>query len=289
MIVRAPHMVLAVHQSVKPIPPADLPEVLPAPPRWEEPPPTVLPVPKTRLWLVLLVFGLLYPILLVAGSLLSWFFAGTPALTYGLLGSGGGVGLLVFVALIFLLADRRPRVRRRCWACLGHAIALGFVLVVAAAIHLLFPQARVHLDNNYAEDVQLELDGKPWLHLPTRSTTRRWLRKGTYTLVVRSADDARELDRMEITVDGAGNYVLNVLGAMRYYRGRALYEINNRGGLREPDEVVVTDRWFRANAYYLFQTPPEKIWVQDRRHERPGPISRGYLERDPELPLREVP
>jgi hypothetical protein len=144
----------------------------------------------------------------------------------------------------------------RLYTC---ALVLEFVFLAAGyALHVLFAQSTVYVDNFSNQNVQLELNGRPWRPAPNGSAETTRLRRGTYELVVKSADTGAELDRHWVEVGDAGDYVLNVLGAQVYTRGTAYC---GPAGVRGPPEATdrVTDKWFRVEVEYLFKDPPREV------------------------------
>jgi hypothetical protein len=157
--------------------------------------------------------------------------------------------------------------------------AVGFgalFLLSGVTIHFVFAQATVHVDNSSPQDVRLELEGRPWLTPQRGTSSKTSLRRGRYQVTVRALT-GEVLDQQVIDVDGAGNFVLNVLGAQTYTRGTVYF--TNASGPGQPDTATPENRkWFRAEADYLFEPPPPQITVSSRRGAV-NTVSKTYLVR----------
>jgi hypothetical protein len=139
-----------------------------------------------------------------------------------------------------------------------------------------FASGDVHVDNASPHQVVLELDGKQWLRCDRGGNYRRYLARGTYTLVVRSTD-GEELDRHPITVEGREPYILNVLGAQVYSRGTVQYGGVVFGSPRAEERAQL--RWFKPEVDYLFKTPPKSLSVSSKSGESVLGAIRTYLRR----------
>lgn len=121
----------------------------------------------------------------------------------------------------------------------------------------------VYVDNSSAQDVVLEVDGQEWLRPSRKSKTIDGLPRGEHTIVVRSRPSGEVLDRLTVKVDTGGPYVLNVLRAQKYYKGTATYStvafpFGGQG------RQTIDAPWFRAKVDYLFENPPESIYINSR-------------------------
>jgi hypothetical protein len=206
-----------------------------------------------------------------------WCFAG-----YSWVGTTLGILAVVFGVLLFFMLrlvwdELRwgPNRLRAVLTYLGVSAAGAVFFVPAFLVNEWFAQGVVYVDNYSRQNVTLELDGQPWLSARQGTTTVRTLRRGAYTVVVRSSS-GEELDRLTVTVDGGGNYVLNVLRAQVYARGTAKY--GGAGFLGEPPEQRIDDAWFKVDVYYLFEEPPSSVTVSTRRGQAAW-ASRPYLRR----------
>ena len=120
-------------------------------------------------------------------------------------------------------------------------------------------EATVHVENFSAHYLALELDGGKWLSLEKGATEKVALRTGKHALVVRDAVSGKELDRMTLDAGARSTFVLNLLGAQTYYRGKLHYYREKYGpaGTKGPEEEPVREKWFRAGASYVLRPPPE--------------------------------
>jgi hypothetical protein len=222
---------------------------------------------RTKVVLVLLgVFA--------ANAVAAWALAGTEVWRIVLLVAGL---LVAFPLLGGLVGACRRRAGAEALLFVFTALYVGALLGSGLLITGYAARATVHIDNFSAHDVTLELDGAPWRTAARRSTATASLRRGTYTLVVRSRD-GQELDRRPITVEGRGAYVLNVLGAQVYTRGRVDYSNLSLFG-SPPGEERVQSPWFKADVDHLFESPPKSITVTTRRGQGVASGSRSYLLR----------
>jgi hypothetical protein len=225
-------------------------------------------------WLV----ALGWPTILAVLVALAWFEAGSDWLLVVLL-MGGGLSLCLFLGWantnqMWLSRDGWQDPVRRRWF-IGLLLFVVTVVGVPLAIHIIFPQAAVHVDNFSGEDVSLELDGKPWRVVPDRKANDMVrLRKGSYALVVKSLQTGDVLDQRQIAVDGAGHYVLNVLAKAVYARGTAHYGEKGRNAPPEQPEQRIQEHWFRADVQHLFENPPNEITVRSSESR-----TRSYLRR----------
>ena len=254
---------------------APLAAIVPPPEGPAEPPLAGRPAGRS-LWLPAL-FGLGLPL----AWLLAWLSAGRLPWWSGAVLAAVGVPLALW---------------RKSWAAAGFAVAAA-VLWAGVAFVTAFPVCAVHLDNHSGREVRLEVDGAPGPSLAHGRTALLNLRAGRHELVVRSADGA-ELRRLPVETAGPSGwrcireearrsgilglargrrpkestYVLNVLGAATYYRGRITYGLPTFG---RPREEKITDEWFRPEVDYLFEKPPGSV----RAPAAAVLTSRDYLRR----------
>src|SRR5205823_1710993 len=105
-----------------------------------------------------------------------------------------------------------------------------------------------------------ERDGRPWLTCDRGKTTKEKLRRGRYHLVIRDGDSGEVLDERDVYAEGLDQtYVLNLLGAQKYYRGSMQY--GGIIGFGNPKPTEIRDVWFKPEVDFLFQNPPDKIEV----------------------------
>jgi hypothetical protein len=170
-----------------------------------------------------------------------------------------GVGLVTWAATAIVI--RLAPERAILYAVCGVMVWFGW----GAACQGFGPWT-VHVDNFSEHDVELLLDGKPWMSCASDSMQTGSLAQGKYTLTVEPAGGGARLDEMVIEVGLMGPFVLNVLGAQSYCREVIEYSINPQAaGARQV--TVLNDRWFAARADYVFEEPPAAISVpnsQDR-------------------------
>jgi len=135
----------------------------------------------------------------------------------------------------------------------------GFVVwayITWLVIGLMRSPTMVYVDNFSTHDVSLELEAEPWMVVKRGTKQEVWVQRKTYQLEVRSAGTGRMLDRRTITVDEQCPYILNVLGAGIYEKGR----VEHGWGIFEKPERI-RDIWIRADVDYLFKSPPFRISV----------------------------
>ncbi len=161
-------------------------------------------------------------------------------------------------------------------------LAIGYVAVISAvwfSVGLSYTQSAVHVENATARDVVLELDGNPWLTVEHGKTVQTRLPRQQHRIIIRARDNNEELDRRFVLVGSSKAYVLNVLGAQTYYRGRVEYGSMPIALGGDPDAVEVKDVWIEADVDYLFQEPPQSISVS----KGTSYASKSYLTRQPVL------
>jgi WD40 repeat protein len=195
----------------------------------------------------------------------------------------------------FLLRDYGPG-KGRALFCLGGAMWASWFVIAKW-----FPCDHVHVDNYSRQEVALELNGRPWVTVPSGQSVRSQLRPGTYELVVRSAATREVLDRDIIAVaqrerfpGGRAQFVLNVLGAQTYLVREISYKrvaggFGSGGG---PKTLrVIRDRWFQAPADYVLEPAPASIsskgqfetrTVLERAWKPSADWGRHTITRDPE-------
>lgn len=187
--------------------------------------------------------------------------------------SGVAFVVFAFMAVPSILREPGASPAKR-W---GYTLALlvyGAVML-GSSYHLVNLYALVHVDNA-SQPVTVELDGKPWLTARLNATRTVRLVVGSYTLTVR-AQDGTELERRKITVTSHKEYILNIQGAMAYYRTTAKYASFGGG---HSDGVHTHNAWFEPTEDYLFQAPPDSLRV---RHDT-GSVTLTYLRRASKLP-----
>lgn len=146
----------------------------------------------------------------------------------------------------------------------GLFIALAVLAGVAGLAFVVFfiLGPTVHVDNYSPSDLAVEMDGKPWLTVGTRSTQQKRLPRGTHEVVVKDAKTGEQADKMTVTVDSGGPYILNLLGATTYLRGQKSYAKVAVGmAAGDPAPTIINDKWFQASVDYLFEMPPNSIKV----------------------------
>jgi hypothetical protein len=142
------------------------------------------------------------------------------------------------------------------------------------------------VDNFSTHNVRLQLDGKEWLTCSRDSTHDVQLPAGNHELVVLDMVDGQELDRRTLTVVAANTYVLNVLGAQNYRKGKVWYNDPNDPFLFPPDnrseDQLINLTWFSVKVDYLFKDPPlfitESIPESQKGHTRAN-VEKTYLHR----------
>lgn len=234
----------------------------------------------------------------------AWYVAIAAAVSLGLIGLSyqfagnfvlfliAGLGLLFSGAILFFgfwavvkagFSSNNLDWRRILVVC-GVALYVGATCGACMLMHALFAVADVHIDNATPRPVQLVLDGKEWMTVPARGQATATLRIGTYRLEVLPADGGAALDTMSISLNEGKPHVLNVMGAQVYSRGSVDY--GGFGFGAGPSEQRITDKWFKADVDYLFQTPPEKITVTTKQGQ-PAMATRSYLRRGKPKRARE--
>lgn len=171
----------------------------------------------------------------------------------------------------FVDHDRRRATKASAWLAWSLMVLGVWIGVGLAAIRV-----EVYVDNYSDHDVRLELNGAPWLAARRGDNLIVALSPDDYELVVRSAATGDELDRMTVTVDHRGPFLLNVLGAHTYYRGLRKYP-SARFGTRPVSVQPIGDKWQRLDVDYPFSEPPYELKVV----EGDETTERTYLSRVP--------
>jgi hypothetical protein len=206
--------------------------------------------PTARTLLILLCQAILFVLVCATAWFLPmsfwvWFYA---TLVVGLILICCGIGLVSQWSILGLEA--------RLW----HLLAVG---MCAAWLYISysFAPVDVFVDNYSTQNVRLELNGEEWLALESASSEITTLRKGKHELVVRQRAGGKELDRMIIDVDGFGPFVLNVLGAMTYYKGTKTYVTPGAAApsLRNQVSERIDKKWFAPNVDYCLSPVPESV------------------------------
>jgi hypothetical protein len=208
---------------------------------------------------------------LAAGGL-AWWFAGAQWLVVFLsaVGCGAGVCLGYAAWLTVRGADMRGVPPPALWG-----LGLGGVALFGLWVHLEMSNT-VYLDNFTDMEVILEVDGGDTSWLPAKSTQTVRMRQGNHVLTLYAADH-KEVDRMEVEVEGRRPFVLNVLGAQTYLRGKVYYSAFPSGDAPS-EEVKLRDKWIKADVNALFAGPPSSLKANDMT-VRNGIASRTYLIR----------
>jgi hypothetical protein len=189
----------------------------------------------------------------------AWLLAGGDLwVILGLIGSGIGA-----LALLIVLARQRTLGLGR-----GKMAALVMYAVVLEGMWWLLglnlSQSDVYVDNFSSRTLHVELDGRPWLTCTNKTTTPKVLRHGLYHLVVRAVDNDEVLDERDVFVEGLNlPFVLNLLGAQKYYRGSVQY-----GGIiafNDQTPTEIHDVWIKADVDFLLRDPPSSIDVHVRK------------------------
>lgn len=188
-----------------------------------------------------------------------------------------GIILLAGAAIVFA-ANRKQQgmmqpedVRRVNWFGLLSMIGGGSALVVT----IVMARGTVHADNASLHSVRLFLNNKEWMTLQSGRQVTKALTRGTYTLTVYAQDGNQKLDEHMIEVNGCGDYVLNVLGAQKYYQGAVSY-----GFAGSPPSVTeIKRKWFMVDVDHLFQEPPTTVTVSRRRGSPAPSVTRSFLTR----------
>jgi hypothetical protein len=173
-----------------------------------------------------------------------------------------GVGFWVFclVGVLWEAVRRRPDPLGKLNLLLLFAYA-AVVLALWWWVGQFLSESRVYVDNFSDKALRVELDGREWLACEPGTKTMRKLRCGRHHLIVRDAGTGEVLDERDAWVDGRDiAYVLNLLGAQKYYRGTVRYGgISFNFGKETPEEIK--DAWFKADVDFLFENPPPTITV----------------------------
>jgi hypothetical protein len=139
-----------------------------------------------------------------------------------------------------------------CWAVLGVWYGVGRLVMSGA----------VHVENASGQDVQIELDGRPWRTVNRDQVQQTKVRQGQHRITVRRKEGGNPLQELTVNIEGKGKYLLNVLKAQTYYKGSIRYGgIALFGGGDSPKEVK--DEWIDVTKVdYLFEDPPKSITVK---------------------------
>ena len=200
--------------------------------------------------------------LLVAAT--AWLFASESVLQVG-----GGLGILGLVLLFW------SAIRERDAASFLLFLYSGLLLGIWTYVGYGSLRVPIYLDNYSEYDVQLLVDGDPWISIDRNESLKKDLRTGRHRLDILSLPDQEALRAFDVVIENRKGYVLNVLGAMTYYRGTVQYgSVLALPPEREPEQRI-TQEWFEPKAYYVFQDPPESIEVPSRS----GIEQRTYLRR----------
>jgi hypothetical protein len=139
-----------------------------------------------------------------------------------------------------------------------------------------FAVAAIYIENATARPVRLLLGGKEWVLVPAKGNAWSSLRMGSYEVEVKSAEDGSALDQMSVTVEDGKPWILNVMGAQVFARGRVDYGGFSFGS--GPSESRLTGKWIKADVDHLFEEPPKSITVSTRRGQM-ATGSRTYIRR----------
>jgi hypothetical protein len=228
-------------------------------------PPDVRLSPRTSAWVW---WALLAGLPLTAG--LAWLLSDLADGWVWTIGAAGGglVLLLLVVAVLRFASSALTKLRPKDWGLFAYAVAIWGVWTGVGYLSLRTP---VHIDNFSPRAVRLELDGQPWLDVPSGQMQTARLARWDHQIVTRDAGTGQELDRRTVTVDASKAFIFNVLGAGTYLRGSVTYGMHFFG----PDEKEVRDTWIKADVDHLFEHPPQKIQVSEHTFI----ATRSYLKR----------
>jgi hypothetical protein len=226
-----------------------------------------MPMPKKQnaanptVWLIVLLVALVVPLVavLVVPSVVGL------SMRFGAV-IGGAVGVFFLGMGLASLLDKTtlPRVlggpHHPAYNLVKYTLMFAYPAVLAALWYFLASAVSgvtVHIDNATSQGYVVSVDGKQ-LATVAQGTTRwdSW-RYGTHDVSV--ADGTGQVrDTFQVTIDKEGPWVLNLFGAGKYMRGSVTYGTATGG---EPDRPIA-DRWFIADVYYLFETPPQTISIK---------------------------
>jgi hypothetical protein len=126
------------------------------------------------------------------------------------------------------------------------------------------PSTIVYVDNQSDQDVELLLDGEPWIESERKSTNEARITFGEHEIVTLARDGRQELDRLKVKAEPSPvtsaegeeyhPYVFNVLRAAKYINGLASY-----GDVAKNSETETDEAWILADVDLLFQEPPTTI------------------------------
>jgi hypothetical protein len=228
----------------------DQPQSLPQP---AAPPPT-LKKPRRPARTIILLCGI--PIVVCVGA---WLLAGGAWwIILGLVGVGFWVFCLGGALWEAVRGRPEPMGKLNLFLLLAY---VGVVLALWWWVGQFLSESRVYVDNFSDKALRVDVDGRGWLTCEPGSTQMKQLRCGRHHIVVRDAGTNEVKDERDEWVNGRDiPYVLNLLGAQRYYRGTVRYGgLSFSFGKETPEEIKAP--WFKADVDFLFEDPPQSIKV----------------------------
>ncbi len=274
----------------EPVVPEPLPDTISSEPTPPSPPTESLPTEMPHFPDVALPASpwrrrLKWAAILVAVPLLlapfAWLLGGETAwLVVSVIGAVGMLGGTVVAGKEWLTGMRRHGLQPELplsilygWAVVGGWYWLGSLQIPGV----------IHVENASTREVQIELDGQPWVTSAPGQFRRRSVRHGPYRVTVRALDNDQVLDELHVRVEKRGTYVLNVLRAGTFYRGEIVYG-KPLPLMGRDEEQVVKDAWIDVTMVdFLFEDPPQTITVKRDNRLRAGFDwqSRTYFTRRP--------
>jgi hypothetical protein len=206
---------------------------------------------------------------LVAGHVWLWFLPGL-------------LGAVFFGSVVLGLAGRFIKGLHRPGEVKESALAVGYMGLVLGAwfgVGWFFQVGKVHVDNSSGKELRVQVDGRDWLTCRSGTNTVQNLSPGSHRITVFDAE-GRQVDELTVQVERQGVYVLNLLRAQKYHKGRVQY-----GGIAFGDDspTEISDAWFDAKVDYLFEKPPQAITVSTRHGQAAVGTTKTYLLRAPSL------
>ena len=171
-----------------------------------------------------------------------------------------GLGLFALaIAMLALIALVTSSGRRSPLQLVWHMGFVGMALMLWFVAARPDRRAEVLIENGFAEDVILELDGKEWTTCKSHRQTKEKIAKRKFVLVTRSAASKKELRRQDIDATYGRKFLLNVMGANTYYHGTVNYvpeqiaHIRGLGGSPGDGPKETRDSWINlSDVDYLF-------------------------------------
>lgn len=171
-----------------------------------------------------------------------------------------GLGLFVLaIAMLGLIALGTWPARRSPLQLVWHMGFVGLALMLWFVAARPDRSAEVLIENGFAEDVILEIDGKEWTTCKSHRQTKEKIAKRKFVLITRSAESKKELRRQDIDATYGRKFLLNVMGANTYYHGTVNYvperisHIRGLGGSSGDGPKEIRDSWINvSDVDYLF-------------------------------------